>query len=834
MYTKYIKIIFTLFLFCCCIATTSFAQCCDDDETDCEGQPGGCDPPDNDVLEVPVIASSDPNDITGNSGYGDEHWVSINDQLNYLVRFENDPDFATAPALAVFITVPLDSNANIFDFRLGDFGFGDFNFQVPPNSSYYSAQLDVSDSLGVYVDVSAGINILERTAFWNFQSIDPNTGLAPSDPLAGFLPVNDSLTHNGEGYVNFNIKALSTLITGDSIKEEAIIIFDENEEIGTNIWKNLIDAFPPESNIVPGPLTTDTNFVWLNWSGQDDPGGVGVSFYDLYVSKNGDPYYIFEENIDSTAFHFVGELDADYCFYTRATDWVGNEEGPKEDSDYCVRLGVHDSIEVISPVLNDIYCGEDVMLIEWTTVDIDLVDIYLSVDGGTNYTLIDQMQSTANTPYPWDVPIDIESNNCYIKITDAPLSTFEAISGRFSIGQPDSLYVYATSCDPDDVGSSSSLYSNELGCDSTVITVTNFAESDTTSIADTSCDPNQVGVNTDLYANAAGCDSLVITTTSFAQVDTTNIASLTCDSVLVGVFENLYTAADGCDSLVIETVALDAPDTLTLYATTCDSLAGGITTTTLSNQLGCDSIVTLVTTYVPVNITGMMSDTTICQGETLQFDIMGGLTFMWTPTVGLSDSTIANPVATPMQTTAYTVTSWFGDDCFDYDTVTVTVNEVIPASIELVEDTLYASTAASYQWYFGGQLLVGATDPFYIPTETGNYSVVTTNGNGCTSTSVMEFVTVGTTELDLHNLSILPNPANAYINIKLETLVPLDDFKIQLIDLSGKVLLEFGQDRLINRFETMIHVDAYPAGMYVLLLQSKDKVHYEKIVVARR
>ena len=48
-------------------------------------------------------------------------------------------------------------------------------------------------------------------------------------------------------------------------------------------------------------------------------------------------------------------------------------------------------------------------------------------------------------------------------------------------------------------------------------------------------------------------------------------------------------------------------------------------------------------------------DTTICQGEMATLTATGGTSFAWSPGVGLSDSLVANPVASPTSLTTYTV-----------------------------------------------------------------------------------------------------------------------------------------------------------------------------------
>lgn len=67
---------------------------------------------------------------------------------------------------------------------------------------------------------------------------------------------------------------------------------------------------------------------------------------------------------------------------------------------------------------------------------------------------------------------------------------------------------------------------------------------------------------------------------------------------------------------------------------------------------------------------------TICEGEDLQLeaDDVGLLTYSWSPSAGLSSTTVYNPIASPTTTTTYTltVTTPGGNQCSDDVTVTVT------------------------------------------------------------------------------------------------------------------------------------------------------------------
>lgn len=301
-------------------------------------------PPPPPKFDIPILRPVDPNEIVGTTGYDTTiKWVSVNATLPYKILFENDPEFATAPAQKVIIYCPIDTKINPGSLRLGDFGFGSFNFSVPANSSFYTTRLDVRDSLGVFVDITAGLDITNRRAFWIFESIDPATGLAATLPAdAGFLPVNDSITHNGEGYVNFTLQPVSNAQTRDTVSEKASIIFDSNEEILTNNWKNTIDAVAPVSVLDTLPSVVSPAFT-ISWTGQDDNLGVGIKSYDLYVSQNSGPFTLVQANIDSLHYNFVGQPGVAYSFYTRAVDLTGNREAPKSAPYLTVLVGLPNS-----------------------------------------------------------------------------------------------------------------------------------------------------------------------------------------------------------------------------------------------------------------------------------------------------------------------------------------------------------------------------------------------------------------------------------------------------------------------------------------------------------
>lgn len=292
-----------------------------------------------------VISSNDPNEIIGPEGYGDNKFVSVKDRLPYTITYENDKS-ATAPAKFVKITTPVQPKMDASTFRLGSFGFNSLTFTIPDGTSSYYQRLDARDSLGLYVDVTAGYDQLNNQVFWEFQSIDPVTLLPPADPLKGFLLLQDSANQtSGHGFVNFSIKPVSNAITGDTISTTANIIFDQNAVIPTNRHKNTIDAFAPASFIDSLPATTPNTEINLLFSGNDDAGGSGIRSFSVYVSDNNGPVQLYIANFTGTDTTFRGLAQHQYKFYVSATDNVGNIEEIK----LAGTVRITDGEEVICP-----------------------------------------------------------------------------------------------------------------------------------------------------------------------------------------------------------------------------------------------------------------------------------------------------------------------------------------------------------------------------------------------------------------------------------------------------------------------------------------------------
>src|SRR5205085_9603411 len=99
------------------------------------------------------------------------------------------------------------------------------------------------------------------------------------------------------------------------------------------------------------------------------------------------------------------------------------------------------------------------------------------------------------------------------------------------------------------------------------------------------------------------------------------------------------------------------------------------------------------------------NDTTICAGSPVQLQVNQGAFFTWSPSTGLSNAGVPNPVATPATTTEYTVVGVDPAGCLAHDTVLITVKP--SPVVNIINDTvickgssvqLSSSGGGTYQW----------------------------------------------------------------------------------------------------------------------------------------
>ncbi|MBX7108656.1 MAG: SBBP repeat-containing protein [Chitinophagales bacterium] len=200
--------------------------------------------------------------------------------------------------------------------------------------------------------------------------------------------------------------------------------------------------------------------------------------------------------------------------------------------------------------------------------------------------------------------------------------------------------------------------------------------------------------------------------------------------------------------------------------------------------------------YCPPPPVSAGADVSICKGASVNMNATGAVSYLWTPSTGLSSAVIANPVASPAITTTYVVSGTNALGCSaGQDTVKVIVKGSPTAKItaggplsfcqgDSVILSATAGTGFTYQWKKGSAIIAGATNISYTAKTAGTYKVTITNSNGCSNTSKGTKVQIICKEGVIASpMMMAPNPFENNFTIQLPARVVAD---IAIFDVLGR------------------------------------------------
>jgi len=167
----------------------------------------------------------------------------------------------------------------------------------------------------------------------------------------------------------------------------------------------------------------------------------------------------------------------------------------------------------------------------------------------------------------------------------------------------------------------------------------------------------------------------------------------------------------------------------------------------------------------------------ICPGTCTDFTNLstGASSYQWSfPGGNPSVSTDANPANICYNTTGNYSVTLISSNGIISDTLTLSNYITVfptppPQGILQSGDTLFANQGAtSYQWYFNGNIIPGATDYFYVASQSGDYNVVATDENDCEVEAVINNVIAGLSPAlsEGEGVTAFPNPVTETLDIR--------------------------------------------------------------------
>lgn len=189
------------------------------------------------------------------------------------------------------------------------------------------------------------------------------------------------------------------------------------------------------------------------------------------------------------------------------------------------------------------------------------------------------------------------------------------------------------------------------------------------SIANPTANPTQTTVYTVMILDPNACFNTDTVKINVSPLPTVNLSPI--DSMCLG---SNYTLMPQLSNNI---VSMQWSDGNGIFSNTANAIVSPSQNTvyffTALDDMGCsnqDSIQIIV--IEPAN-TQALGTAQICLGQSTLLTATGGYTYVWTPADGLDNPNIANPIASPTQTTTYYLTAY--NSCFtDKDSLTITVN----------------------------------------------------------------------------------------------------------------------------------------------------------------
>jgi len=231
----------------------------------------------------------------------------------------------------------------------------------------------------------------------------------------------------------------------------------------------------------------------------------------------------------------------------------------------------------------------------------------------------------------------------------------------------------------------------------------------------------------------------------------------------------------------------------------------------------------------------------ICPGTCIDFinNSINASTFTWSfPGANPSVSTDANPTgicySLPGSYDVTLIASGTGSDTLMLPNYITVYPFPPPQGILQSGDSLIANPGAvSYQWFYNGLPITGATDYFYVATESGNYNVVATDNNGCEVEAVINNVIAGLNQLAMGSLqlAIFPNPVHDKLEVKY--LEQYSDISINIFNILGTAVTfrpDSYRDANCQLPTCSLDVSSLATGIYYLEVTSDKKIYRSKFI----
>jgi len=170
-------------------------------------------------------------------------------------------------------------------------------------------------------------------------------------------------------------------------------------------------------------------------------------------------------------------------------------------------------------------------------------------------------------------------------------------------------------------------------------------------------------------------------------------------------------------------------------------------------------------------------------------------------------------------------------------TDTLTLNNYITVyptppfpTITQIGYTLTSSAATSYQWQFNSYNIPGATNQSYTISQTGYYTVIVSDSNGCANSSTTYVLISGFDEVEEAGIFIYPNPSPGNFTAELNE-VGGNEISIDVVNTLGQNVFSCSEKISSSDFKKKIDLHNVARGVYFIEVRTKNEFLRKKIFI---
>lgn len=330
------------------------------------------------------------------------------------------------------------------------------------------------------------------------------------------------------------------------------------------------------------------------------------------------------------------------------------------------------------------------------------------------------------------------------------------------------------------------------------------------------------------WSNGGGGQTITATSSGTYSVTVTTSCGTYVDSVALTI--NAGPAVNlGADTTVCGGIVLDAGSGGTTYLWSNSATTSSISATSTGNysvvvtdSIGCTGTDDVNLTVFAAPTVNLGADQVLCNGASATLDAgSGASSYLWS-TSASTQTIVVNAAG------SYSVVVTDTNGCEGSDTVAVTTANSPVAGFTFTvggaglsyDFTSTSTGATTYSWTFGD----GGTSTQANPTHVyaaGTYTATLIVTNACGSDTTTQSVTVVGVGGELANgsVQVYPNPNHGDFRVSFDLGIA-EEVTLTVLNLAGQVVYAHELGMVSGRVVEDVRLQALPAGMYLVRLQS--------------